>query len=170
MASNASDFSQTIAALHGWIVEQNEPIQLRPAAPDDLAWLAASGYPADVQSFFTAAEPSADLESDGVFLVSIARLRDTATNTVPSVNVMPLGFLPIAKTTSGDVYCLDTQGQTDEGEVPIRIVPHDRFSTPVEGATVRAASPQLAASFEEFLLRFAEGELPYDHSQARWFV
>lgn len=163
------DFSKEIDALNAFIDEHDEPVTLKPAADQDLEWLSEQQYPEDIQAFFAAAEPDDELESEGVFLVPVRQLRTLSAQAVPGIYVTPLGFLLVANTVGGDVYCVDT-GQLDEaGDAPIRIIPHDSFSSAPDALSVRAVSPVLAASFSQFLLRFVAEDLPYDHSHASWF-
>jgi hypothetical protein len=155
-----------IAALKSWLRERGEANVLRPASHEDLEQLAQLGVPAVVREFFALAEPGKLIESEGVFLVPIAQLVDANQNVVPGVAASRYGYVVIAKTVSGDAYCVDTNQPDGEGQPPIYIVNHERVSEAATQAEVQQQSRLVSKTFREFLGRFVAETLPYDYYQA----
>jgi hypothetical protein len=132
--------------------------QFKPASADDAAWLEAAGLPATVVTFFAAHDPVKGVESDGVYLEPVRKLRLDNTQAVPGVVVNQYGWVVIANTVSGDAYCVDTRS---EGDIPVYIVSHARGED-ASFDDIKAHSRIVAQSFDDFLEKFAQKALPYD--------
>lgn len=163
-----SEYDEAIDALNRFIQQQDEKITLRPAAEKDLRYLQQNNYPASVCAFYAQAEPSFDLESEGVYLVPIQRLVVANSEAVPGLITKPLGLPVIAQTISGDTYCLNLHQQKN-GECPVYLVAHDQFGLGTDLATILSASHRITNTFRAFIMRFCEEELPYDISHAHHF-
>ena len=138
--------------------------QFQPAQPASLAWLAAQGIPASVQQFYAAAEPVQTIESEGVSLISVAGMMDANQQVVPGTVTSPFGYIVIAKTVSGDAYCVNIHCVDAAGQPPIYLFNHERLMGEATVQDVRGNGRLITTTFRQFLQRFAAGTLPYDYS------
>lgn len=138
-------------------MSQQQAVALGPAASADLAWLAQNGAPPEVTAFYTHSGPLGELESEGVFLLPLERVRDTASNVAPGAYASRYGYLVIAKTVSGDAYAL-----APGGAAGVVMLNHERIHPESSAADMAANSRPAAPSFGVFLEAFVAGRLPYD--------
>ena len=164
------DYAPEVEAIRAACAELGEPAAFRPAAAADLAWLSSQGYPPGVLAFFAVAEPAAEIEIEGVLLVPIRLLRDANSVAMPGLVTAPLGYPVVAKTVSGDVYCVATAEVDAAGQASIYLLPHDQLGAEVDLPGIQAAARCLAPTWRRFLQRFAAADLPYDVGQARWYA
>lgn len=134
----------------------------QPARQEDLEWLAGQGIPESVRQFYEGAEPSWTVESEGVFLISIAKMIDVNKNVVPGVITSKFGYIVIAETISGDVFCVNTHCLDAMGQPLIYMISHDRLGSDATVNELRENSRFITATFRRFLQRFAASTLPYD--------
>jgi hypothetical protein len=156
-------FQTELDAIRTWIENQGQPtVRFGQAKPEALAWLAAQGVPQSVRQFYETAEPDKAIDSEGVYLIPIAKMIDENTNVVPGVVASKYGYIVIAQTISGDAYCVNTHCQDEDGQPPICLVSHDRLGSEATLNELRSNNRVVTQSFHQFLQRFAAGTLPYD--------
>lgn len=167
MSQNIS-FESQLQALRAMLRERGESEnQFRPARQEALAWLAASGFPQSVRDFYAQAEPVTDIESEGVYLLPLARIMDANTNVIPGAISSQHGYFVIANTVSGDAYCLQVDPAHTAEQSPIYLANHEQLGAAVSLDVLQANMLLAADSFPAFLDQFAAGALPYDFYLAR---
>lgn len=165
-ANQAENNLAEIDALMAWAADQERVGLLGQATQAELDWLQNAGMPDDVQRFFALAEPQSSLESAGVSLVPVSLLRENVSAVEPVKTAYQYGCVVIAKTISGDFYCLDVLQEREDGTSPIYLVNHDKMTGTLNQEEFWLNSNLVAYSFTEFLEKFMAGSLPYVHAQA----
>lgn len=145
----------------GYLPEQQASL-FRPASEADLRQLEQLNVPAVVRDFYAVAEPARLIEADGVFLLPISLMLDANQHTVPGVAASRYGYVVIAKTVSGDAYCLDSNALNADGQPAIYLINHERVNETATLAEITQQSRLVAHTFQEFLEKFAAKMLPYD--------
>ncbi|MCB0196898.1 MAG: hypothetical protein KDJ65_33420 [Anaerolineae bacterium] len=155
-------YQPEIEALLAQLAHQGQKLHLRAAADDDIQWLRSNGVPKNVVAFFAVAEPVQWIDIAGVEIGPISGLKGANRQAVPGIAASRYGYIVIAQTISGDVYCIDTHQVDEDGQSPIYIVNHERVGEDASRQEVKAGSRLVATSFHEFLIRFIAEDLPYD--------
>lgn len=149
-----------IAAM---VQRQGQKARFQPAKQEELDWLAERGIPESVRQFYAVAEPTQVVESEDVYLIPIAKMIDVNKNVMPGAVISQFGYIVIAETVSGDVFCIDTNGLEAKGQPPIYFINHDRLGSDASLEDIRINGRQITPTFREFLQRFAASKLPYDY-------
>lgn len=155
-------YQHIVDKLIAQLANEGEEIQLQPASDDSVQWLRSKGIPEPIVSFFVVAEPSQWIYIKGVEIGPVDGLKEVNTNAIPGIVVNRFGYVVIAKCISGDVYCVKTHRVSSDGQLPMYIVKHDRIWDAASEQEVEAWVRQVVGTFDEFLSRFVEGNLPYD--------
>ncbi|MCA9955589.1 MAG: SMI1/KNR4 family protein [Anaerolineales bacterium] len=142
----------------------NQAVQFGPAPVEALNWLAAQGIPDSVRQFYALAEPGRIVESEGVYLIPVAKMMDVNQHVVPGAFSSPFGYIVIAETVSGDAYCVNIHCADVAGQPPIYLLNHERLGRDATVQDVRRNGRLVTNTFRQFLQRFAAGTLPYDYS------
>ena len=159
-------FQQEIQALRNRLSSEGRNAQLRQASSESLAWLRSMRIPESVVAFYAVAEPSRWVDIEGLEIGPVAGLKSDNTQAVPGIAASRYGYVVIAKTISGDAYCLDVNQADSTGQTPVYLVNHEKVGETATRSDVEAWSRLVTPSFQEFLTRFIEGDLPYDFDQA----
>jgi hypothetical protein len=149
--------------LEALVQRQEKKARFQPARQAELDWLTEQGIPDSVRQFYEVAEPTRTVESEGVYLIPIAKMMDVNNNVVPGAVTSQFGYIVIAETVSGDAFCVNIHSLDADGQPPIYFANHERLVT---GATIddlRKNTRQVTPTFRQFLQRFAAGKLPYDY-------
>lgn len=164
-AGEALSYQSEINAIAARLGREGKNNMLQPAAVDSLNWLQQMNVPAPVRQFYAAAEPSAPVEIDGVYLLPIAQIMQANTEAVPGIAASQHQLIVIAQTISGDAYALDTNAFDTAGQTPVYLINHERVGEEASLSQIQEQSRLAAASFQEFLSQFSQGQLTDDFDQ-----
>jgi hypothetical protein len=149
--------------LEAMIQRHDQKAGFQPASEAELDWLAEQGIPDSVRQFYEFAEPSRVIESEGVYLIPIAKIADVNQHVMPGAVTSQFGYIVIAETVSGDAFCVNTHCLDADGQPPIYFINHDRLGSDATIKDLRNNSRLVTPTFRQFLRRFAAGTLPYDY-------
>ncbi len=134
-------------------VSKASGVAFRPGSTSDLARLQALGAPPDVLAFYRKYEPADCAEIAQARLWPIQHVLEENSDYVPGAYLHPRGFVVIGTTEFGDVYCLDL---SDPGP-PVVLMSHELLYDELSLEEIRALRKPVAATFEEFVGKFADG-------------
>lgn len=137
--------------------------QTQPASKSDLEYLRQMGYPELVVQFFGKESPTETIDINGVRIYPVADIREENEMAIPGYVIVEHGYLNIASTEYGDTYCVDLNTKNAKGEPRIVLVGHDKIEEDMDPGEITDAIIPIADSFDEFLTRFKNGDLPSDY-------
>lgn len=142
---------------------------IQPAKPSDLKRAERAGFPRDLVRFYKRYEP--DPNSGYIELKQriycIARALRENLETLPGAGLYAEGFVVFAGTTSGDVYCFDTNVETERGLNPIILFGRNLMDESPDLVYIWYSRVEVASSLDDFLLKFSAGELS-EEAQYGW--
>ena len=136
-----------------------------------IEYMKSKGYPQPVIDFFRKLDIADEyLEINGVRINHSVDLMEENEDAVPGCAMLPFGYLNIASTKYGDVYCLDTNTKNAAGEPVVVIASHEEISEDSTEEEIKESIIHTADSFTDFIDKFNKGELPsqyYDVNPAQ---
>lgn len=130
---------------------------LHPASEEDLQQAKLFGFPSVLLDFYRESAPnSADARVElNQRIWSVQNAITENRDYVPGAYI----YVVFASNKFGDAYCIDTVNPGPEGDCAVVLLPHDEIQ---EGASLADVEPYrltVAASLEDFLVKFARRKL-----------
>jgi hypothetical protein len=134
-------------------------VELRPANEDGIRQLQALSFPLNAVAFYRTAEPTSCAEINEARLLPIHDVVEENTNYVPGAYIHPHGYVVVATTIFGDVYCFDLNHATSSATAPVVLLSHEMIGSDSTKDEVERLAKRVAPAFDRFLESFGAGTL-----------
>jgi len=127
-----------------------------PADSSDLDFLKKSNFPADIKQFYEKYNPVDIIEINNVRLLPISVIIDEITNYTPGYILLQYGYIVLASTIEGDVYCV----KVFDDHYSIVLASHDEIEEDQTELLNLKYTKEVTQTFTEFLNLFLNHGLP----------